>query len=162
MAEEMEGLGVGFAFIYTREAHPGEHYGPHQTFEQKLSNARDMVARFGIKRRMLVDGLDGSVHRAYRLLPNMAYVVAAGGRILYKASWTDPRSIRMAVDQIGFERGEHQRGRALLPYYVEWNPQTATDRQRFLEHLHVVAGPRAADEYIAAVAAKNVRSPMAR
>lgn len=114
---------IGFVFLYTREAHPGEHYPHVETLEQKLQHARDMAKRFDIRRPMLVDDLDGPIHRAYGELPNMTYIVGTGGSIIYKAAWTDERTIRIALDQILFER-EARRGRTrLAPYYLEWAPQ---------------------------------------
>ncbi len=40
MAEEYAGRGVQFLFVYVREAHPGEHYPHHDSFERKLAHAR--------------------------------------------------------------------------------------------------------------------------
>lgn len=42
----------------------------------------------GISRPILVDDLEGTVHRAYGALPNMTWVLGRGGTILYKAMWT--------------------------------------------------------------------------
>ena len=110
MAEEFSPQGVTFVFVYTREAHPSDRYLCHANMEQKLVDARDMVTRWQISRPMLVDDLEGTVHRAYGTLPNMSYIVNAGGTILYRASWTDPRSIRVALEQILYERGQAPRG----------------------------------------------------
>ena len=40
MAEEYAGRGVEFLFVYVREAHPGEYYPHHDSFERKLAHAR--------------------------------------------------------------------------------------------------------------------------
>jgi hypothetical protein len=152
MAQEFAPDGVSFVFVYTREAHPGDKYPCHASFEQKLAHARDMVARWGIKRPMLVDDLEGTVHHAYGRLPNMTYIVNAGGAILYRASWTDPRTIRMALEELVYERGRRREGKRLSPYYVEWLPQRVNDRQPFMEGLLKDVGPRAVEEFIAAVA----------
>ena len=34
--------GFEFLTIYVREPHPGEHYGPHKDFEQKLEYAKPL------------------------------------------------------------------------------------------------------------------------
>ena len=54
-----------FLFIYTREAHPGEHYPPHAYYEQKVLHSRSFRERLGIHRTILVDSLQGRVHRVF-------------------------------------------------------------------------------------------------
>ncbi len=152
MAKEFAEHGIRFAFVYVREAHPGEAYPCQTSAEQKLRHARDMVKRWNIERPMLVDDLDGTVHRAYGSLPNMTYIVSTAGTVIYRASWTDARSIRLALDQIIYERGLRRAGTRITPFYVEWMPQRPNDRATFLEGLINDIGPRAVEEYIAAVA----------
>ncbi len=71
-----------------------------------------MRRRWGIERSMLVDNLEGDVHRAYGTLPNMTYIMAAGGNIIYRAAWTDERTIRLALDQVPYERKAREMARA--------------------------------------------------
>ena len=52
--------GFEFFTIYVREPHPGEHYGPHRTWAQKLKFARDCRKQDGIQNPMLVDDLEGT------------------------------------------------------------------------------------------------------
>ncbi len=40
LAAEYAPRGYRFVFVYTREAHPGEHYPHHTSVEQKLAHAR--------------------------------------------------------------------------------------------------------------------------
>lgn len=61
--------------VYTRETHPGEHLGPHRTFDKKVAAARLLRDAVGVRRPILVDDLAGSAHRAYGLLPNMTWVI---------------------------------------------------------------------------------------
>lgn len=152
MAAEFAEHGIRSLFVYTREAHPGERYGHHTSMEQKLEHARQMVRRHGLRRPVLVDDLEGSVHAAYGRLPNMTYIVAAGGKVLYRANWTDPRSIRLALEELLWQRRARASGQRLRPYYVEWEPQFPADRIRFVETLLEVVGPRAVEEYVAATA----------
>ena len=62
--------GFEFLTIYVREPHPGEHYGPHKDFEQKLEYAKHCRDQDGIENPLLVDDLDGTVHQLYGVLPN--------------------------------------------------------------------------------------------
>ena len=92
--------GFEFFTVYVREPHPGEHYGPHKTWEQKLKFARDCRERDGIQNPILVDGLDGTVHRLYGLMPNMIYIIDKGGKIAYKAMWTDHEEIASVLENL--------------------------------------------------------------
>src|ERR671936_106251 len=83
----------------TREAHPGEYLPAHASFEAKLAAARRLRDELGITRPILVDDYDGSVHTAYGLMPNMSWVSARGGTILYKARWTSAARIAAFLDR---------------------------------------------------------------
>ena len=135
-------------FIYTREAHPGEAHGPHRTFEDKRESALKMARHEGIARRMLVDDLDGTVHRAYGCLPNMSFVIARRGRLAFRASWTDARMLRLVLTQMQHEKDAGRGFARMLPYHVEWQPMRPTDRKAFLLGLRNSGGERAVQEYI--------------
>ena len=151
MAREYAARGVSSIFVYTREAHPGELYPHHASFEQKLEHARAMIRRDSIERPMLVDDLEGTLHHAYGRLPNMCYIVGGGGKILYRASWTDAENLRLVLDRIVSGRQAQRDGATLRPYHVEWQPAVAADRLGFVRVLLETAGPRAVTEFIAAV-----------
>jgi len=137
-------------FVYTREAHPGERHGHHETFEDKLASARLLIERFGVRRPVLVDDLAGSTHRAYGLLPNMTYVLRRGGRVHYRSSWTDTLTIEPAIAGLVAEARSREQGQVPLPYYIEWEPARARDRIAFMEGLRDGGGARAVEEYLAA------------
>src|SRR6266851_3016023 len=82
-----------WVFIYTCEAHPGEHVRYHDTFDRKVSNARLLRDEAGIRRPILVDDLSGTVHRRYGAMPNMTWVIDRGGRVAYKANWTSAANV---------------------------------------------------------------------
>jgi hypothetical protein len=54
-----------FLVIYSREAHPGEQRGAHRSLTEKRAAGHKLALEEAIARRVLVDGLDGSTHRAY-------------------------------------------------------------------------------------------------
>ncbi len=60
-----------FFTVYVREPRPGEHYGPHSSLEQKLQYARDCRGQDDIRNPLVVDDLEGTVHRIYGSMPNM-------------------------------------------------------------------------------------------
>ena len=79
--------------VYTRETHPGENIRSHVKLDEKLEHARLFKQIENVKLRLLVDSLDGRIHRMYGMLPNMVYIISKEGRIIYKASWTDSRRL---------------------------------------------------------------------
>ena len=151
MAEEFSPQGIQFIFMYVREAHPGDRYPHHTSFEQKLSHARDFAAACKVKRPILVDSLDGDLHRRYGGLPNTSFVIGRDGRIIYRADWTDPRTIRIAAEQLVYEVQSRRAGARLSPYRMEWLPQRENDNAVFLKKLLEIPGERAIDEFIAAI-----------
>ena len=151
MASEFRDHDYQFVFVYTREAHPSDRYPGHDSLERKLDHARTMIEKLGFERAMLVDDLEGTVHHPYGRLPNMTYIVNAGGTIVYRAAWTDPRTIRSALEQIVFERGERRAKRRITPYYLESQPQRPNDDVTFVQDLFELGGLRPVDEFIAAM-----------
>jgi hypothetical protein len=102
-----------------REPHPGEHYGPHKNWEQKLKFARDCRDQDGIKNPILIDDLDGMVHRLYGLMPNMIYIVEKNGRIAYKSMWTDHEDIASALANLQLADQLESQGVRVKPSYTE-------------------------------------------
>ena len=136
MAREYASKGLVFLFLYTREAHPGENFPAHRSVEQKLAHARAFKERFRIERPILVDDLLGTGHKLYGMLPNMTYLVGRGGKVLFRADWTDPPTIQWAVQYIQDSRARRREGFHLAPFYTEivgyrWNdPANVRDRIR--------------------------------
>ncbi len=146
IADSFLGDGVGSVFVYTHEAHPGEHY-PHLTsMEQKFRHARDLRDLLGVRRPILVDSLDGACHRAYGSMPNMSWVFANSGVPVYKSDWTDARSVENALEYLS---GVSERRRAkelLAPFRVERLDFRNHDRRAFFEGLER-NGPKALREF---------------
>ena len=79
-----------FFIVYVREAHPGENYPHHTTFEQKISQAKKLRELEKIQEiPILLDDFHGTTHYAYGLLPNMVYLIDREGTVVYKSDWTD-------------------------------------------------------------------------
>lgn len=87
--------------VYVREAHPGERYPRHERFEQKLRHARDWVEREPRPWTVAVDDLAGTVHRAYRPLPNAVYLIDSTGHVAFRALWAAaPRLLARRVEEL--------------------------------------------------------------
>lgn len=78
---------VEFLVVYVREPHPGERKNAHSSFEEKLSNARDLKSLYGENRKIVVDSLDGEMHVKYGLKPNSVYVINPEGIVIYRCDW---------------------------------------------------------------------------
>ncbi len=62
----------------------GVCYPQPKTFEQRLTIARDFVARFGYDLPLLVDGMDNAADQLYAAWPERLYVVDEHGKLVYK------------------------------------------------------------------------------
>jgi hypothetical protein len=146
MARDYGGKGVAFVFLYTREAHPGENFPAHRSIEQKLSHATIFKEQFEIQRPILVDDLVGTGHKLYGMLPNMTYLIGRGGKVLFRADWTDPPTIEMILKYVMTSRGRKQQGLHLAPFYAEIVGYRWSDIAKAHEGLRR-AGPKAVQDY---------------
>ncbi|MGD9889848.1 MAG: hypothetical protein AB7R89_01885 [Dehalococcoidia bacterium] len=90
--------------VYVREAHPGENYPAPSLIGEKRAHAVDLRWLEALPWPVLVDDIDGTVHRAYGELPNSAYVIDAEGRVAFKDQWASAGTLRRALDALR-ERG---------------------------------------------------------
>ncbi len=149
LAERYRSQGLGSIFLYTNEAHPGEHYPHHTSMEQKFDHARALREVLGVRRPILVDSLDGACHRAYGSMPNMTWIFDGRGVPIYKSDWTDPNSVENAVQYFLQVRVRRREGQRLAPFRVERLDFRESDRERFFEGLER-NGPKAVEEFRAA------------
>jgi hypothetical protein len=84
---------AAFVVIVVREAHPGELSPPHVTRAEKRGAARKLAMEEGLRRRVLVDELEGTVHRAYGGAWDAVYVVDAKGRVAFRRAWNHPDEV---------------------------------------------------------------------
>lgn len=146
LAKTYASYGFGFLFVYVREAHPGEHYGPHGSIEEKLAHARAFRDHCQVERPILVDDLQGTAHHLYGLVPNMTYLIARGGRILFRSDWTDPPTIELLLNYHMNVRAQRRTGARLTPFYAEFAGYRQNDQRAFMEKLEI-AGPQAVDDF---------------
>ena len=92
-----ESHGVEFVFVYTREAIPGNKMPPHTTIEEKTDRARRLVEREGALYPMVVDALDGPIHKAYGLLHNSVFIINRKGRTVSKLMFLDSATVDHAI-----------------------------------------------------------------
>ncbi len=108
-----------FLFIYTREAHPGEHYPPIQYYEQKILHAQSFRERLGVRRAIAIDSVQGKTHRVYGGVSNMSWIIDHTGRVAYRAAWTVAEDIDRALTEIAESREVKRSGRTAATFYRE-------------------------------------------
>lgn len=118
-AERFASQGIGSIFLYTHEAHPGEHFPALRSMEQKFKHAKALQHIYGVSRPILVDALDGACHRRYGGHPNMTWIINRGGSIMYKANWTDTESVSDTLDYFLSIPERRKKGERLSPFRVE-------------------------------------------
>lgn len=157
--EEFRDQGFEFLFVYTKEAHPGERWPAHRSFQQKLDQALAYQHRIGCKREILVDSLDGYAHQLYGLRPDMTWILDRDGIVLFKSFWSRPDLTRDVIQDILRARADRKHAFAPgghahhgQPFYTErvaWRrvdsshdavmvengPQAIVDYQRWLARM---------------------------
>jgi hypothetical protein len=91
---------TAFLVIYTREAHPGEVTPAHATQAAKHRAAARLAGEETISRVILVDDLDGTVHRHYGGGWDSVFVLDAQGRVVLRRAWNDPGQVRVTLDAL--------------------------------------------------------------
>lgn len=159
LAAEYRPKGFEFLFVYTREAHPGERFPHHQSLEQKRRHAQAFRDRWDLQRTILVDDLDGTADHRYGLLPDMCYLLGAGNRVLYKADWTEPDTIRLILDY-QLLRIEKRRTSSFRigPFHAEFLGHRPADWRWFEDRL-ALNGPQAVTDWQRAMAYWRDRPP---
>ena len=92
--------GVQFLFVYVREAHPGEKIPAHRSQTDKREAAEFFREEEDVEMPVLVDDLDGRVHRKYGKMPNPTYVIDKSGRVAFRALWTKASVIAEALEEL--------------------------------------------------------------
>jgi hypothetical protein len=98
--QECRARGFECFIVYVREAHPGENFPHHASFEQKMAHARKLRDLENISLPILVDDIEGSTHKAYGLQPNMVYLINRDGVIVYKSDWTDAHELKTMCESL--------------------------------------------------------------
>lgn len=89
-----------FLLLYVREAHPGEHLGPHRSLADKIAHAHIVRDEDRERRTILVDDLSGTAHRAYGAMPNTVHVIDPAGTVVYRGMWADPQTLAEVLERL--------------------------------------------------------------
>jgi peroxiredoxin len=138
--------GAAFFLLYTRESHPAENYGAHESFEQKLSYARDLQRLEDIRLPIIVDHLDGRIHRAYGVWPNALFVIHKDGRLVFRSNMANHRELRQFLEDIVAAERAVAAGRVVHLQYSERVVAHEAD-QATHRRVYQRAGSKAFDDY---------------
>jgi len=137
---------IVFFLLYTRESHPAENYGAHTSFEQKTAYARELRKLENIRFPIIVDHLDGRIHRAYGLWPNALFVIHKDGRLIFRSNMANHTELRQFLEEIIVAENAAAVGRVLHLQYSERVIAHEAD-QATHRRVYQRAGPKAFADY---------------
>ena len=89
-----------FVMVQVREAHPGASLSQPESLREKIVHAHILRDRLNITSPVLIDDLDGTLHRLLDTLPNSLHIIAPDGEILYRALMAGDERIESAIKDI--------------------------------------------------------------
>lgn len=89
-----------FVALYTREAHPGERRGAHRDMDDKRAVAASLAVAAGEWRRVLVDDLDGTLHRRLEGAPDSVTILDGDGTVRAYFHDGDPSAVGDALNRL--------------------------------------------------------------
>jgi peroxiredoxin len=146
LQKNFDGRGVSFFLLYTRESHPAENYSSHRSLDQKFAYARQLQELEKVEFPVIVDHLDGRIHRAYGVWPNALFVIHKDGRLIFRSNMANHHELLeflqslLAVETAGSE------GKVL---HLQYSERVIPHEADQLTHRRVYerAGPKAFEDY---------------
>ncbi len=145
--QDFRDKGFEFLTVYVREPHPGEHYHEHHDMDQKLQYARECREKDGILNPIVIDDLEGTVHRQYGEMPNMIYIVNKDGRVVYRAQWTENGEIASVLADLVHADEAIASGHPPRAAYTEKMTYIFTDRTEINREVLGRAGPKSVADH---------------
>ena len=99
--------------MIARQAHPGPDVPAYSTQQEKREDAIAYKHEERIPWTVVVDRLDGEVHRQYGALPDPAYIIDRDGRVAFYCTFTHAPTLHRAFEAL---RDQEWRGVALGGY----------------------------------------------
>jgi alkyl hydroperoxide reductase subunit AhpC len=146
LQREFQDRDVSFFLLYTRESHPAENFPSHSTWEQKLAHARDLQRLEGVEFPIIVDGLDGAIHRSYGMWPNALFVIHKDGRLILRSNMANHGELRQFLDDLMAADHAAAEGRVLHSQYSERIIPHEAD-QATHRRIYQRAGAKAFEDY---------------
>ena len=114
--EERYGDHVQFVLLQVREAHPGAEIDQPHTLQDKVQHAQLMREVYAVGWPVLVDDIDGTLHRQLGTEPNSLHIIGADGEILYRALFAGDAGVEKAIAAVAAgEQLTRKSSQSLLP-----------------------------------------------
>jgi peroxiredoxin len=146
LQKDFAGRGVAFFLLYTRESHPAENYLAHGSLEQKIAYARDLQRLERVEFPVIVDHLDGRIHRAYGVWPNALFVIHKDGRLMFRSNMANHGELRQYLEDLLAAEEAAADGKVLHLQYSERVVLHEAD-QATHRRVYERAGPKAFEDY---------------
>jgi hypothetical protein len=92
---------VDFALLSAREAHPGENHPQPKSDADVRERASELRDFYGVPFAVLVDDVNGSLHRRLDSKPNAAFLFDRAGILVFRALWSsDERAVRAGLEAV--------------------------------------------------------------
>ena len=146
LQKDFAARGVAFFLLYTRESHPAENYPAHGSLQQKIARARDLQRLESIEFPVIVDHLDGRIHRAYGVWPNALFVIHKDGRLVFRSNMANHGELRQYLEDLLAAEKAAADGKVVhLQYSERVVPHEA--HQATHRRVYERAGPKAFEDY---------------
>jgi peroxiredoxin len=146
LQEEFADKNISLFLLYTRESHPAENYPAHSSFEQKLAYARALQRLEDVRFPILVDHLDGRIHRVYGVWPNALFVIHRDGRLIFRSNMANDRELRQFLGDLLAAEKAATEGDVIHWQYSERIMPHVADRATH-RRIYERAGPKAFEDY---------------
>lgn len=130
--DEFSDRDVELLFVYVREAHPGDELHAHRSMKDKVRAAELLRDEEEVSFDILVDDLNGKVHRKYGSMPNPTFLIDKSGRIAFRSLASRKDSLAEAIGELL----ERQRDRSVEHAVVSGGEDTVVPPLKMMLHAH--------------------------
>jgi hypothetical protein len=95
---------VQFVDVLARQAHPGPAAPAYRSVDQKMRDAERYKDEHKIPWPVIVDDLEGTVHRIYGGLADPTYLIDVDGKVSFYNMWAHVPTLHEAIDML-FKQG---------------------------------------------------------
>lgn len=107
---------IDFLTLYTREVHPGGLSPQPTTLEEKSAYTAAMKRAYDVPWTMVVDSLDGDLHKTLYAKSDDAYLVNDQGIVVFRSLWSTDEEVLGAdlSDLVGGQKPQRPRSTAVM------------------------------------------------
>lgn len=115
---------VEFVTVLVRQGHPGPAAPPYRSFAHKAGEAAAHQQQDELPWTVLVDDVDGRVHRMYGMLADPTFLIDVDGRVAFYNAVTHAPTLHRGIEELmrrdgrGIVRGGYDRRPHVLPAVV--------------------------------------------